>query len=221
MDLILFDIDGTLIDSVKTDDQCFIQSFSDLYSIDLSHADWNDFNHVTDSGLTNEIFEQHFNRLPTTDEILELKNHFYNLLKNRIDEFKVVNGVNEALEMLSKHADCMIAFATGGWRETALLKLSSIDFKIGDLVLTTSNDHYSRKEITKLAIKETLVISQTDEFKNITYVGDGLWDYNTSKELGINFIGIDIKNDHKLLKAGATRVFNDFRNVEQWLSFKN
>lgn len=57
MKLIIFDIDGTILDSVNADDKCFIQTFKDLYQIDLTNADWNDFTNVTDTGLTNEIFK--------------------------------------------------------------------------------------------------------------------------------------------------------------------
>ena len=48
MKLVLFDIDGTLINSVKTDDECFVQTFDELYDIDLTKANWNEYTHVTD-----------------------------------------------------------------------------------------------------------------------------------------------------------------------------
>jgi beta-phosphoglucomutase-like phosphatase (HAD superfamily) len=128
MNLIIFDIDGTIVDSVQADDQCFIQSFEDLYSIDLSQSDWNDFKHVTDSGLTNEIFETHLGRSPLDEEILKLKNHFYKLLTQCCDEIIEIRGAINTLDSLIENPNISIAFATGGWKETAVFKLSTIGF---------------------------------------------------------------------------------------------
>ena len=35
MKLLIFDIDGTILDSTEADDQCFIQTFKDLYQISV------------------------------------------------------------------------------------------------------------------------------------------------------------------------------------------
>ena len=87
MKLLIFDIDGTILDSVNADDKCFIQTFKDLYQIDLTNADWNDFTNVTDTGLTNEIFQKWFNREPKKEEIENIKSYFKNLLKNHSQQF--------------------------------------------------------------------------------------------------------------------------------------
>ncbi len=213
MDLILFDIDGTLVDSVKTDDECFIQTFKDLHDIDLSGADWNNFKNVTDSGLTSEIFEKNFNRQPSEEEVGKLKTHFYELLKKRIIDITEINGATTALKFLSDLADISIALATGGWRETAELKLSAIKFDSSMLTLVSANEHFTRSEIIRLAIEESLKKEQVMQFESITYIGDGLWDFRTAQTLGINFIGVDHQRNDKLLEAGASNVLNDLVNV--------
>lgn len=215
MNLIIFDIDGTIVDSVKIDDECFIQSFMDLHSIDLSQSDWNDFKHVTDSGLTNEIFESHFGRSPLSEEIIELKNYFYKLLAQNSNEITEIRGANNTLNSLIDNPNITIAFATGGWKETALLKLSTIGFELDDLTLISSNEHFDRSEITRLAITESLSSLELDEFNTITYIGDGLWDYKTAHELGINFIRVDYSQNNKLINAGAINIITDLTNVQQ------
>ena len=221
MHLVIFDIDGTLIDSVKVDDQCFIQSFEELHNIDLSQADWNDFTHVTDSGLTTEIFRTHLARTPTENEVIELKSHFYQLLNQRIKEITEIKGAMKTLNTLIRHPEYAVAFATGGWKETAILKLTSIGFEIGETPLVSSNDHFSRLEITRIAIEKALTEKGLTAFDSVTYIGDGLWDFQSSMELGINFIGLDVQGNNTLLNAGATQVTNDLENLEQIRSWIN
>ncbi|GAB5409351.1 MAG: HAD family hydrolase [Balneolaceae bacterium] len=219
MNLIVFDIDGTLIDSVKIDDKCFIQTFQLLHKIDLENADWNNFKNVTDSGLTNEIFENHYGRLPTESEVNKVKDIFYSLLKQRDHEMSEIIGANTALRSLINHPEFTVAFATGGWKETALLKLSAIGFDIGELTLVSANDFTKRSEITNLAISRSLAKTGLREFSTITYVGDGLWDWKTTNELGINFIGIDYHNTNKLKQAGAVQILNDLNNLDLIISW--
>ena len=215
MNLIIFDIDGTIVDSVKADDQCFIQSFKELFRIDLSQTDWNDYKHVTDSGLTNEIFETHRGRKPLAEEIEELKAHFYQLLSQQRHAFREIPGAKNTLAALIENRNISVAFATGGWRETAMLKLATIGFELGDLPLISANEHFDRAIITQLAIEEALSFEKLTDFNTITYIGDGLWDLKTAQKLGINFIGIDYQQNHKLIEAGALQVITDLWEVER------
>ena len=215
MNLIIFDIDGTIIDSVRTDDECFIRSFLDLFNINLSGADWNNFEHVTDSGLTSEIFNIYLGRSPMEQELRQLKAHFRNLINQRKNEFVEIRGAKNTMAYLIENPEFSIAFATGGWRETARLKLSTVGFEPGKLILTSANDHFDRSVITKMAIDKALKKENLKEFDTITYIGDGIWDLKTSQQLGINFIGIDYHNTRKLTLAGAAYVMNSLNDPEQ------
>ena len=48
-----------------------------------------------------------------------------------------------------------ISFATGGWYESAILKLESAGIKISNIPIASANDHHSRIEIMKIAEKTT------------------------------------------------------------------
>ena len=139
MKLIIFDIDGTIINSVNTDDECFIQTFNDLYQIDLANTKWADFNNVTDGGLTTEIFEKWLNQMPSEKEIETIKTHFYGLLKQREMEFTEIEGALSFIKQLSEFQVFQIGFATGGWKETAELKCAAIGFDISEYIFKSSN----------------------------------------------------------------------------------
>ena len=62
MDLVIFDVDGTLVDSVGVDDRCFVQAFDDALGIRVAQTNWLEYQYQTDSGLAREIFCQHLGR---------------------------------------------------------------------------------------------------------------------------------------------------------------
>jgi len=216
MKLIIFDIDGTILDSVKADDKCFIQTFEELYQIDLANADWNDFENVTDAGLTIEIFEKWLKRVPAQEEIDAIKVHFRNLLVAHMSQFTEIENALSFINLLSIKSEFEIGFATGGWRETAELKCNSVGLNLNDFIFRSSNDHFNRAKIIELVIKDALAKNRFTEFESIVYFGDGIWDFKTTNELGIDFIGVDFKNNGKLIKMGVEKVignYNKFREI--------
>ena len=216
MRLIIFDIDGTIVDSINADDTCFIQTFEDLYQIDLSRADWSDFKNVTDTGLTMEIFEIWLRRKPNEEEIAMVKSYFKKLLYGHIDQFAEIEGALAFIEMMADHPEYEIGFATGGWRETAEMKCQAIGLNLNEYIFKSSDDHYQRETIIERAIKEALEKHDVRKFESITYFGDGLWDLKTTQALGIGFIGVDTRQSGKLANAGAEQIVRNFTDHE-WL----
>lgn len=162
---------------------------------------------------------KNFNRLPEVEEIEKIKSHFYGLLSQAENQYQEIKGALAFIDQLAGHDQFQVAFATGGWRETALLKTNSIGFDIEQHVFKSSNDHYSRAEITKLAMSEALSSVNNSSFSSVTYVGDGLWDLHTSNGLGIDFIGVDVHGKGRLSHAGAEKVIGDFLDgrIGEWL----
>jgi phosphoglycolate phosphatase-like HAD superfamily hydrolase len=110
-----------------------------------------------------------------------------------------------------------MAIATGGWTVTAAHKLRLIQLRLSEFPHATSDHHYARKEIITEAVrnaKRTYGVA----FRNIVYVGDGVWDYEATRELGLGFVGIDANGDNKLKNVGVSAVFSDFTNRELLLS---
>ena len=217
MHLILFDIDGTVLDSVQADDACFIQTFQELHGIDLSGTDWSDFTHVTDVGLTAEIFERWTQRAPSAAELSAIKTRFYSLLRARASEFKEVPHARAFIEQLAGDPNCVVGFATGGWRETATLKCEAIGLPVNDSVFKSSDDHFDRRQIVQLAIDEAQ--ERYGALGSSTYFGDGVWDWETAQHLGIHFVGVDVHGNGKLRRAGAKRIVRDYADAQRLLAW--
>jgi len=223
MKLIIFDIDGTILDSVNADDNCFRQTYKDLYQIDLTNADWNDFKNITDTGLTIEIFEKWLNREPKKEEINTIKFHFKNLLEDSIQKFTEIEKALPFIELISTKTDFEIGFATGGWKETAELKCNSVGLDLKNFIFKSSNDHFNRAKIIELVINDALDKNNCTEFESVIYFGDGIWDFKTTIELGIGFIGVDYKNDGKLKNSGAEKVienYSELGKIINWIEGK-
>jgi phosphoglycolate phosphatase-like HAD superfamily hydrolase len=219
--LIIFDIDGTLTATIKVDDYGFVQTYEDLYQIDLGKTDWNKFVNVTDQGITNQVFQEKFKRLPTTAEIDYVKEHFLTLLtrqyKNEPGNFSEVSGAVDFVNEL-RDKNFPIAIATGGWEETARFKLEKIGLELSEIPFANSNHHFSRREITEYAIDLAKEKYSTD-FQRIIYFGDGQWDLLNCRELEIEFIGVDFYENGKLKNLGAGYVIKDFLSKTEILDF--
>ena len=58
MHLIVFDVDGTLVESDEFDGVLYAKAVRDVLDIDVDE-DWSSYRHVTDSGILEEILDRH------------------------------------------------------------------------------------------------------------------------------------------------------------------
>jgi beta-phosphoglucomutase-like phosphatase (HAD superfamily) len=80
MRLVIFDIDGTLTETVKVDEECFVRSFTDVFGFDNIDTDWSHYPHTTDSGIFHDIFASRIGRPPIAHDISRFRKHFIHLL---------------------------------------------------------------------------------------------------------------------------------------------
>ncbi len=212
MHLVIFDIDGTLIDSVKTDFTCFIQAFKLVFNLDLSDEDWSQYRDLTDSGLTRDIFEKHYKRLPSRKESEALQAAFVFLLTNELNQTPAIPGAVDLVRYLDNLQTFEVAFATGGWRKSASIKLQAIGVSDDRHVMTTAEDCTSKQGIIKLAV-EKCNRSSSKTFGPVTYVGDHPNDFRSATNLGIPFLGIDHHRTHDLSRTRADYILNDFLDL--------
>lgn len=179
----MFDIDGTLVESYEIDSQCFIEAVKEVTGLSIN-ADWSRYQHVTDSGILNEVILS--GDFSNKEEIkVEVKQLFLKKLERSLarQPVKEITGAAAFLKLLQSMSNIVVSLATGAWRESAILKLESANINISSIPLASSNDHYSRVEIMKLAAKK----AENNQYP-CTYFGDGEWDKEASSKLGYNFV---------------------------------
>ena len=211
--LVVFDIDGTLIDSVRADFQCFARALDEVFAIDTSDIVWERFPNMTDSALIRDVVFEQKHQLPTPEEIKQFQVIFFELIRQYISAMTPVAGMQAMWHRLATSDRCQFAFATGGWKKSAAIKLSHIGVDINDFPHATADDFLVRTRIISLAVERSRSNMLDGDFSTVTYVGDGLWDFRSAKHLGINFVGMDVHQSGKLRKAGATKILTHFENV--------
>ena len=217
MKYIIFDIDGTLTNTTKVDDKCYIESFESLFKISIKGVKWSQIENVTDWGITEELIANKLNRKVTNDDILSLKALFLAKLEEEFEldqsNFNEIKGASGFYKSIKDDNQFRIGIATGGWEETANLKLKAIGINPQSVAYSNSNKFKQRESITLDVIDQLNSISSVKP-DEIIYFGDGKWDYDTCKKIGIRFIGIDHKNNGTLRNLGAKDVFKDFEKTE-------
>lgn len=199
----MFDVDGTLVKSYKFDEQCYIAAISETlgHSVD---SNWNEYRHVTDSGILSEHLERK-NILTGHDKIhRDVKACFIKKVKEHLSQNRAleIHGANAFISKLKALDFVSLSIATGGWQETALLKLESAGIDITGIHLASSDDHYSRTEIMTLAKEKAGVKPHC----RLTYFGDAEWDKRACTELGYNFILVGNRIQHEKTVKDLTNI---------------
>lgn len=207
--LIMFDIDGTLVDSYDFDSICFVDAVRDVLGVRIN-SDWSTYQHVTDSGILNQIMDEYSVGHDKKATALLVKEKFLSRINNYLirEGVKAVAGAKELLVELSARDDIALVFATGGWLESAKMKLDAAGIHFPDIPIASACDHYSRLDIMKLAE----VKSGGGKYKSITYFGDGPWDLNASADLGYNFVLVGNR-------IGYHQSIPDFKDIDLALSY--
>src|SRR5688500_4451015 len=139
--LALFDIDGTLTATNAVDDECYLSAVGSVLGLDAGALDWADAPHVTDAGILRWLCETRCARPLTGDEVSRAHDRFLTLLRAQLsdapDRFSAIDGAAAALRELPRYG-WDVALATGGWEQSARLKLAAIGLTHEDLVLASA-----------------------------------------------------------------------------------
>ena len=207
---IMFDIDGTLVESCAFDEHCYISAVKEITGHTLS-SDWHTYPHVTDSGvlqhfLTELGIQHRFEDFHEQVKILFTEMISAHLQQTRIRE---IPGAAAFISYLKDQPQIRLSLATGGWEETARLKLAAAGIDVTGIPLASSNDHHARTVIMQHALEQACSDNTPG---SLSYFGDGEWDKQACSELNFNFILVGNRTRHH-------QQINDFRDPEQALAF--
>jgi len=214
--LILLDVDGTLLESYDIDGECYIRAVRKVFGHWSFHKNWDAYQHVTDQGILNELCMSYLGRLPLGEEVSEVKKHFLEYLEEEKQRIQAVDGAVAFFDWVKRQETFQYAIVTGGWKESAVLKLDAAGLRLRSCPVFSSNDAYDRVEIMKLAIVHFQSCFNT-AIRLVYYVGDGVWDFHASQQLGIEFLlrkrsGVDVQWFIERDMHPST-MFNDFKSI--------
>lgn len=151
---------------------------------------WEQYERVTDTGILADICLD--NALAFEGTLSDsIRDVFISRLRARMDQhgpYREIPGALEFVRSIRQRPDVQIAYATGGWRASAELKLRSAGFPLLDVPLASANDHQDRQHIMLHALGQL-----RGPFASITYFGDGIWDMRATAALGWQFVPVGPK----------------------------
>ena len=190
MNAVIFDIDGTLLQSDANDDALYLAAVRDVLGNVNLRPTWSMYTQFTAAGILAEILND--NDIDATmDTVAAVRDRFVASVRRHVSEhgpFVEVPGAKAFVESLHNSPTHRVAYATGGWRGSALLKLSISGFPVEGVPLATSDDHFERQEIMLHALRQLNGV-----FATVTYYGDGHWDAAAAKAIGWEFAPVGRK----------------------------
>jgi len=186
--IVVFDVDGTLVDSGGVDNRCFDEAFLEATGTPLLTEQWMAMQEVTAKAIVHQVFPDDDAEALARKEQAVQAGYLARLHaagRREPTAFRPVPGALAQLALLREMPGLDLAIATGDWHDTIAYKLKLAGFNLSGIPIATASERYRRSEIIRLAVERT-----GRDLRDAVYVGDGLWDLRATRQLGIPFIGI-------------------------------
>lgn len=216
---VLFDIDGTLIDTGGAGRRALTRAFFAIYGIRNAFNEDN-FTGRTDPEIIERGFRRFFSRQPTKEEIDHIIFFYLEFLKEEVERskgFRVLPGVDRLLEAL--HKETILGLCTGNVEEGARIKLQrgglNRFFSFGGF----SSDSPDRTVLTRIAIERAKRIGGGDIEPII--VGDSVYDYHAARGCNayIALVGTGWNSKEVLKSLKPDLFFESFSDTERCAFF--
>lgn len=218
--LILFDIDGTLIDSGEAGTRSLNLTFKELFSIEEAFKDIS-MAGKTDIQIMKEGLSRH--RIPVDGKLEEIVNAYLRNLEKEIHNpwRHLKPGIKELLERLTETPGIHLGLLTGNLEKGARIKLEPFGLNKYFPAGAFGSDHEDRNRLLPIAIERFRILTGKNfSPQNCIVIGDTPRDIYCSKPYGAKAIAV-ATGPYKveiLIEAGADQVFEDLSNTEEILN---
>jgi phosphoglycolate phosphatase-like HAD superfamily hydrolase len=189
---ILFDIDGTLINTGGAGAESWRLAFDELYGIPADIGKFTDTG-MTDPAVGRKTFEAVLNRDPERREftrLMERRNFYLHRTVQESKGYEVLPGVDQLLDELIDHG-YLLGIVTGNVEAAAHIKLHRGNlnrfFSFGGY----GSDSDDRGEVTKIALKRASLVYGEEVGRDRAFsVGDTPLDVTGAHAAGIECVGV-------------------------------
>ena len=206
MHLVMFDIDGTLVDSAGFDGELYAAAVRSVLNVEVDR-NWDAYEHVSDRGILEQLLRDARFDGERAELAARVQQRFVTLVGDYIERqpaaVREIPGARVLVERLLSMPHVRVAVATGGWGPTGLLKLGHVGIDVERLGFASSSDAPARVEIMRLAAQRAL---RGAPVTRTTYFGDGPWDRRASAALGYDFVAVGGAVAHALVVADFSAV---------------
>lgn len=230
--LVLFDLDGTLVNAGGAGRTSLRKAIKELYGVEP------EFDHSLISGRTDlDNFSIVYSLIkkgkkPTAAEMKKMKAKYLEILPTevhavvRCKKYDLISGVEKFLKMLAKDKDVILGLGTGNLEEGAKIKLEPSKLASYFTVGGYGEDGQTREEMLQAAVKRAEKKFKTKlEPDQVYVIGDTHRDICAAKNCGFHSAVLTngFGDAQKIQRAAAeleTKDFNDLTTFCVWLGLK-
>lgn len=215
--ILILDIDGTLTDSVALHQAAFLGAMQAL-ALPRLDTDWAGYPQHTDLGILAHALRANGQPAPSP----AMRSAFETDLSERFTRLLAATALQEipgARALVAGQVDTRwgVVFATGGVRAVSGDKLDAVGIAWSPEVLVTSSEHCNRGVLVAAALARARSFYGIGKPRAVVSIGDGRWDLEAAKALGVAFLGVGRGPAAHALAAQGAAVHADLRAVPAWL----
>jgi phosphoglycolate phosphatase-like HAD superfamily hydrolase len=190
--IVLFDIDGTLITSGRAGARGMDAAFEALYGVPGA------LNGVslagrTDHAIVSEVLRA-IGREPTRDSIRALRDAYLGHLPGELakphPDARVLPGVGAVLDALSTRDDVAVGLLTGNFERGAAIKLGHFDLWSRFAFGAFGDDHADRRDLVPIAIAEAARLGVVVPAAQVVVIGDTPLDIDCARHHAARSVGV-------------------------------
>ncbi len=212
--LYIFDIDGTLTDSIPTYLKVIteVMKAAGLKDID---TDYDHYLHHTDRYAINYNWKRNYGVAPSKDIHSDLDTK----LAYALSKEPTIIEIKGARKLLTHFIEKGIpfAFGTGAYPKATAIKMNDCKLPYHNDILSTSYSSITRAGFVKQAIDKAMKYYKIENFDKIVAVGDGVWDLKAAQTLRLDFIGIGKKNKMQMMDLGCDKWLPTMEGFEKFV----
>jgi phosphoglycolate phosphatase-like HAD superfamily hydrolase len=217
--LVLFDIDGTLVDCGKAAGKAFSAAFHEAFGVPCPIFKAEEVSGLTDTAILMEVVR----RLKIDPDDLEQRRDraFEIYARNLERELKgnpaiALPGAAEAVQALQSLEACAIGLLTGSTEATARVKLETAGISFDQFVCGAYSEDGELREALPPAARRRFAGLFGNEPRTTILIGDTPRDIQAAHATGCEFIGVATGpySVETLEAAGARIILRDFKDAE-------
>jgi phosphoglycolate phosphatase-like HAD superfamily hydrolase len=218
--LLLFDLDGTLMLSGGAGDRAMSRAFLERWGVEGA------FRGIIPDGKTDPMIFREIMRtrgIPAPDEkkaigeLAEIYERHLAVEMPASPDARIMPGVVELLEALSKRRDVHLGLLTGNFEKTARIKLARFDLNRFFLFGAFASDSEIRAELVPIAVAkaEAHIRHKIGLGRHIVVIGDTPLDIRCALDNEVTAVGVASAHFTKeqLLAAGPHLCFDDLSDT--------